>query len=57
VFLSPCNDYRSCVHRVKDLQYCHLTFGGNVVARSECVKNIGVYFDKMQYSLCPSTDP
>ena len=33
-------------HRVKDLQDCHLTFGGNVVTSSECVKNLGVYFDK-----------
>ena len=33
-------------HRMKDLQDCHLTFGGNVVTSSECVKNLGVYFDK-----------
>ena len=33
-------------HRVKDLQECHLTFGGNVVTSSECVKNLGAYFDK-----------
>ena len=33
-------------HRVKDLQYCHFTFGGNIVTRSECVKNLGVHFDK-----------
>ena len=31
----------SCVY-----SYCHLTFGGNVVTSSECVKNLGVYFDK-----------
>ena len=33
-------------HRVKDSQDCHLTFEGNVVTSSECVKNLGVYFDK-----------
>ena len=33
-------------HRVKDLQDCHLTFGGSVVTSSECAKIIGVYFDK-----------
>ena len=33
-------------HQVKDLQDCHLTFGGNVVTSSECVNNLGVYFDK-----------
>ena len=33
-------------HRVKDLQDCHLTFGGNVVTSSECAKNLSVYFEK-----------
>ena len=33
-------------HRVRDLSDCQLTFGGNIVTDSTCVKNPGVHFVK-----------
>ncbi|CAC5388873.1 unnamed protein product [Mytilus coruscus] len=32
--------------RVKDLSNLNLNFGGNVVSDAECVKNLGIYFEK-----------
>ena len=33
-------------HRVKDLKNCHLTFKGNIITSPDCIKNLGIHFDK-----------